>query len=319
MNAPAPIAIGVVGCGWIMRNIYAPILLSQPELIRLTAVCDIAPSSARAVADRFGGAAVFDDIPTMLQKAKLDAVLILTGENATGSVAREVLKRGIPVYVEKPPALDSTELEELIAAEKSSQTFVYTAFNRRHSPLFSALDLSNEKIHRISGALKRRGRPVATFPLTSIHLIDSAQYYGASNFSNWNITFAREARHSVWTIEGRLENGAECVLQLIPDDCAFTEYLILEAETKTCELRFPNSEADVPEGEIIFRPKDGSSDTVMRGPQGLDSVEAMGFQSCLLDFIQHARIRKAADLHRLSSCRSTIRIMKDMEARIHSS
>lgn len=318
MSDSAPLIIAVVGCGWIMRSIYAPVLLSLGHNVRVCAVCDLDADSVRAMAGRFANSAAFTEVAAMLKGAKPDAVLVLTSERATAGVAREVLKAGLPVYIEKPPAASSTELEELIAAEAHGETFAYTAFNRRHVPLFHSLVFSGRRVQRISGVLKRMKRAVASFPATAIHLIDSAQYYSQAHFRSWEVSFAREAECSVWTVKGELENGAACDLELIPDGGTFAEALVLETGTETWELRLPNSHAEVPEGERILRRQDGSPAEVTRGPKDCDSLEAMGFRSCLLDFIGHAQARKAPLLHRLTSCRATIRIVEEMELRIPS-
>jgi virulence factor len=318
MTAVTPLTIAVVGCGWIARSIYAPILLSLGDSVRVLAICDLDASAALAMAARFKGSTSFSSVAAMLEKTTLDAVLVLTSEGATAAVVVEILKAGIPVFVEKPPAMNSAELEELIKAEGLNQAFAYTAFNRRHVPLFYTLAPSGAGFRRISGVMKRVGRTLASFPTTAIHLIDSAQYYGQSLFRNWEITFSREDNCSVWTIEGVLENGAACQLRFVPDGDVFAESLFLEAKSGAWELRFPNSDAGVPEGERIFRRGDGSPEEVTRGQAGLDSFEAMGFRSCLLDFIQHARTRKAPLLNRAASSRSSIRIMQEMEARIPS-
>ena len=121
-----PIQVGVVGCGWIMRSMYVPTLLSLPDAIRVTAVCDLNEEAARASAEKFESATVFTDVAALLQEAKLDAVMVLTSEKVNAAMAQRGLKAGLPVYLEKPPAVSSPQLEELIAAETRSKTFVYT-------------------------------------------------------------------------------------------------------------------------------------------------------------------------------------------------
>jgi len=314
MTNHKPIHVGVVGCGWIMRSIYTPTLLAMPDLVSVAAVCDINEEAAHASAAQFPGAVVFNDIRAMLQETKLDAVMVLTSEKVNAIMARLVLKANLHVYLEKPPAISSEELEDLIDIEAQGKSFVYTAFNRRHTPLFTGLDYSEGKIVRVSGALKRLKRAVATFPHTSIHLIDSAQHFARSPLASWNITFERKPEHSLWTIHGKLGNGAEVALEFIPDGAEFAEYLVVETDGGTWDLQFPNTVAKVPEGEMIVTLKDGSPATTTRGRKPLPSIEAMGFRLCLLEFIEEVTKAKASSPHRLPSCRSTIRVIEEMEA-----
>jgi len=309
-----PIHVGVVGCGWIMRSIYTPTLLSMPDLVNVSAVCDLNEEAAHASAAQFPNAAVFNDVRAMLQETKLDAVMVLTSEKVNAIMARLVLKANLHVYLEKPPAISSEELEDLIAIEAQSKSFVYAAFNRRHTPLFTGLDFAEGKITRVSGALKRLKRAVATFPHTSIHLIDSAQHFAGSFLESWNINFERKPGNAVWTIDGKLENGAAVALEFVPDGAEFAEYLVIETDGGKWELQFPNTVAEVPEGELIVTPTDGSPSTITRGRKTLPSIEAMGFRLCLLAFIEEVNKPKASSPHRLPSCRATIRVIEEMEA-----
>ena len=313
-----PPRIGVIGCGWIMRSAYVPTLLSLRDEIHLASACDLNETAARNAVEPFPGATVFTDVDAMLQAGNLDAVMVLTSEKVNAAMAQKILKAGLPVYLEKPPAVSSIQLDELIAAEVKSASFVYTAFNRRHTPLFAKLDFGGEKIRRISGALRRMNRVVVTFPHTSIHLIDSAQFFGRGLFQNWKIDFDQKADHSIWVVSGRTENGAEFSLELIPDGNVFAEYLILETESKQWELQFPNTEAKVPEGEIIVSGKNGSNPASSRGQKDLASFASMGFQGCLLDFVGRVESEMPSPIHRLSSCRATIGVIEEMEACVKS-
>ena len=297
-----------------MRSIYAPVLLSMPNLVRASAVCDLNESAAAAVAGQFTNTSVFTDAEAMLRKAGLDVVLVLTSVKVNARMARMVLRANLPVYLEKPPAVNSVELEELIAAEAQSPAKIYTAFNRRHTPLFANLDFSPKKLRRVYGALKRLNRPVATFPHTSVHLIDSAQHFADSLFKIWQVDFERKAENSVWTVHGRLENGAGCVLEFVPDGKEFAEFLVLETDGAAWELRFPSTDGVVKEGELVLRPGDGSPSTVTRGEKAMPFFEAMGFRACLQDFLRQLETGNISG-HRLASCRSTIRIMEEMEIR----
>lgn len=313
MNNDNLLHLGVIGCGWIMRSVYVPALQSLSERVHVAAVCDLNAALAAETAGQFAAAAVYTDAKVMLREASLDAVLILTSEKVNARMARMVLQANLPVYLEKPPAVNSVELEELIAAETQSPIKIYTAFNRRHTPLFADLDFSTEKLRRVSGALKRHDRPVATFPPTSIHLIDSAQYFAGALVQNWTVNFERKAENSVWTLHAQLENEAECRLEFVPDGKEFAEFLILETDAATLELNFPNTNALVHEGEIIVRPRDGSPATLTRGEKTMPLFEAMGFRACLQDFFRQLEDGKNS-IHRLSSCLSTIAIMEEMEA-----
>jgi virulence factor len=296
-----------------MRSTYAPTLLSLANDFQVAAVCDLNQTAAREIANSFAGAEVFTEAHAMLATARLDAVLVLTSEKVNAGMARIVLEYGLPVYLEKPPAINSAHLDALMAAEARSRSFIYTAFNRRHTPLFAKLDFGGEKIVKVTGALRREGRVVETFPYTAIHVVDSSQFFAGSPFAEWKIDFKRLASHSVWKVTGKFENGADVALEFVPDGADFAEYLVLESENRRWELQFPNGVAAVPEGEIIAGGRDGSSPQRTKGTP-LPVFEAMGFRPCLIDFATRVREKKASPAHQLNSCRATIRILEEMMA-----
>lgn len=306
MKKTEPIRVGIVGCGGIMRSTYTDTFLSLTDVIHVAALCDLSAEALRDRAKHFPEAATFSDIDAMLRESKLDAVIVLTSEKANARMATIVLQAELPVYLEKPPATSSTELEALITAETQSKSFIYTAFNRRHTPLLAGLHFG--KIVRVSGALRRENRIVKTFPHTAIHLIDSAQHFGGGSFEGWKIRFETAPEFSRWSIDGRLTNGAEVTLELVPNGGDFTEFLIIESDAGKWELHFPNTSAEIPEGEVI-----GPAETI-RGEKAMPSVEAMGFRPSLLAFVKELKDTDFDSPHRLPKSRATIRLIEEMEA-----
>lgn len=305
-----PVRVGVIGCGHIMRSIYAPTLQSVAEIC-VVGACDLNLVAATETAAQFMGAKPYADARVMLIENRLDAALILTSEKVNAAVARLVLKANLPVYLEKPPAVHSAELEELIDAECSRPNKIYTAFNRRHTPLVSQLPVPGAKLRRVSGALRRRDRDVGTFPYTAIHLIDSAQYFAGSLLQDWKVAFARGSSGASWVIDGRLENGAICHLQFVPDGGDFVEFLRLETDEGEWEMQFPNPAAAVPEGEVILCSREGQSVSIKRGEKAMPAYEAMGFRGSLVAFLRHLK-GESNMRHRLASCRSTVALMEEM-------
>ena len=305
-----PIRIGVIGCGGIMRSTYVPTLQSLAEAC-VVGCCDLNFGAAGEMAGHFPNAIPYADARAMLKEARLDAVLVLTSEKVNAAMARLVLEANLPVYLEKPPAVNSAELAELMAAESSSAIKVYAALNRRHTPLVSRLPVPDAKLRRVSGALRRRGRMVGTFPYTAIHLIDSAQYFAGSLFLDWKVTFAHGSSSASWVIDGRLENGASCHLQFVPDGDDFVEFLRLETDETEWAMQFPNPEAAVPEGEIHLRSRDGQSVSIKRGDKALPAFEAMGFRGSLEAFLRHLK-GESNTRHRLASCRTDVALVEEM-------
>lgn len=124
----------IVGAGGLSsRRIYPYIGAAGAEL---AGVCDLDAEKAQCNARRFGGRP-YCDMESMLEKEKPDGVIICIGPEQHAQLAPAVMKRGIPVYTEKPPAL--TAADALAVARVSGQTGVLctTAFKKRYNTAYS--------------------------------------------------------------------------------------------------------------------------------------------------------------------------------------
>ncbi len=122
--------ICIVGAGGLStKRIYPYIGAGGAELV---GVCDLDADKAERNARRFGGTP-YTDMDAMLDAQRPDGVIICIGPAAHAELAPAVLRRGIPVYTEKPPAADAAGA--LAVARVSAETGVLctTAFKKRYS------------------------------------------------------------------------------------------------------------------------------------------------------------------------------------------
>ena len=94
-------------------------LLSTPGMV-LSAVCDTNPQRLEAALKLAPDAKTFGDAQTMLDSGDIDLVVVSTPPNTHFHWAKEALKRGIHVVLEKPMALTTNECDELMAIAKAS-------------------------------------------------------------------------------------------------------------------------------------------------------------------------------------------------------
>ncbi len=115
--------VGFIGCGdHAFRNLY-PVLPYLP--VELVAVCDLRADRAESFRRGFGAERAYTDHAKMLESERLDAVLIVTGYDASGrtqhaSLAADCLRRGVSAWVEKPPVNDLEDVALLRAALDAS-------------------------------------------------------------------------------------------------------------------------------------------------------------------------------------------------------
>lgn len=129
-----PLRVGFIGCGRHATKILYPSL--HLARIELAAVCDIDEVKARRNARWFGAQAVYTDHKRMLEEESLEAVLICTGASTHTPLSLDCIERGLPVFVEKPPALNLAELERLRERSEELEVPVMVGTMKRHSLIY---------------------------------------------------------------------------------------------------------------------------------------------------------------------------------------
>jgi len=126
--------IGFIGCGRHATKVLYPSLhLARLELV---SVCDIDEDKAQRNARWFGAKSVYTDHQKMLEKESLDAVIVCTGPMTHTPLALDCIERGLPVFVEKPPALNLAEAEGLRERSESLGVPVMVGTMKRHSIIY---------------------------------------------------------------------------------------------------------------------------------------------------------------------------------------
>jgi len=322
-NHHSPLRLGLIGCGNIWRVVYRPVMERLADRAIITAFCDLSPRAADEAAVALPGAHRYADMESLLHKEPLDAVMVLTSEQANAPTALAALRAGYAVYMEKPPGASVAQWRELTAAanaEASTGTGrIYTAFNRRHTPLFRNWSLpEGSRLRRVKGVMRRQRREVSTYPYTAFHLIDAAQYFAGRLLTNAHPIFGEGEHGLYWQIRGEYEGGAACELDLVPNAGDYVERLVFETDDQVWELHFPNREGvECPGGLLAMRAVSRSSKkdagVEVHGDPEEDPLEAMGNAPCVRDFLDQVEDgRWENSPHRLDRCGSTVALVDEM-------
>ena len=103
--------LGVVGL-----NHWGPNLVRNfDQLANVTWLCDLDPTKLDSQAGRYSGAKATASFGEIIADDSLDAVVIATPVPTHHSLAKQALEAGKHVFVEKPPAMLSSEMDELVA------------------------------------------------------------------------------------------------------------------------------------------------------------------------------------------------------------
>ena len=90
--------------------------------------------SGNSVAKKYNFSSSTTDYKEIFKDSEVDLVMITTRHNKHASMVIEALEANKNVFVEKPLALNESELNEIIATYNKSSTTLTVGFNRRFSP-----------------------------------------------------------------------------------------------------------------------------------------------------------------------------------------
>ncbi len=114
--------VAIVGVG---SHAYRNILPTMTFLpISLRAICDINLERAQVTASQYGVEAVYASSREMYQNEELDAVFLCVSPQLHPELTCEAFDAGLHVWLEKPPAMRASEVEEMIRHRKDKVAVV---------------------------------------------------------------------------------------------------------------------------------------------------------------------------------------------------
>lgn len=152
--------VAVIGVGSMGRN-HARVFATMPN-VNLVAVADVDPTALYKVARTYR-ARPYTDYRAMLDQEAMDLVSLVVPTALHHPMAKEVIERGIHVFIEKPFTLCVAEGKELIAAASEKGIKLAVGHIERFNPAVAEM-----KRHLEHGQLGRvyqiHARRVGPFP-----------------------------------------------------------------------------------------------------------------------------------------------------------
>ncbi|HMH44585.1 MAG TPA: Gfo/Idh/MocA family oxidoreductase, partial [Pyrinomonadaceae bacterium] len=128
--------IGVIGCGYWGPNLLRN--FADNESAQLRWICDVDEERLASMSRRYPMAQTATDYRALVNDPAVDAVAVVTPVATHFTIAKELLRAGKHVLLEKPLAATAREAEELIdLAETNNRilmvdhTFIYTGAVRK--------------------------------------------------------------------------------------------------------------------------------------------------------------------------------------------
>jgi myo-inositol 2-dehydrogenase/D-chiro-inositol 1-dehydrogenase len=149
-------AVAIIGAGNVARR-HASVLSGFPD-VRVIGVTDVVPDAAGSLAAEYGALA-YPDVAALLD-AQPDAVYVCVPPFAHGPAEEAVLAAGLPMFVEKPLAVDLATAERIAPLAERVVTAVglhwrYLAVVERARDL-----LAGREVRLVSGAWLDKVPPV---------------------------------------------------------------------------------------------------------------------------------------------------------------
>lgn len=136
-HATQPVNIAMIGFGAIGRE-HGDAIAAVPGL-EFTAVCDRNPQRLEAACAQYPALRGYSDMEQVLADDAIDLVIVSTPPNTHAAVARDLLRAGKHVVVEKPFCLTTAEADELIATAQAQRRTLTVYQNRRWDADFLAI------------------------------------------------------------------------------------------------------------------------------------------------------------------------------------
>ena len=125
------IKIGWIGCGTHATQMLLPQLVRHN--VEIAALCDVDPGRLADASRQFGVTRLTNDAAELIATPGLDAVGMAVGPDQHLAFGLAALGRGLPVFMEKPPAGTAAGARELLKASEVAGKPLLLGFMKRYS------------------------------------------------------------------------------------------------------------------------------------------------------------------------------------------
>lgn len=132
-----PLRVGLVGTGYWGATLLRT-LSSLPEA-RLTALCDADARRLDEISRQHPGVRLVGDLAHLVALADVDAVIVATPPSLHYQMAREALRAGKHVWVEKPLALTAVEARELAELARRARLTLFVDHTFLYDPMITEM------------------------------------------------------------------------------------------------------------------------------------------------------------------------------------
>ena len=197
-DAKGSLHTGVVGYGgaFNMGRLHLT-SMAKNKWMEVAAVCELDPARRAVATEDFPGIKTYGSVGNMLRGADLDLVTIITPHNTHAKLAVQCLNAGINVVCEKPLAITSAEVKQMLSAAKKKKVMISPFHNRRWDGDFVVLrDLIRKekiigRVFRIEAGFYGYGEQ-GTWWRSNKKISGGAIYDWGAHFTDWILNIVPE-------------------------------------------------------------------------------------------------------------------------------
>jgi predicted dehydrogenase len=281
--------------------VYIPALAryqrEYPGAVTAAACCDTDMEKAEEFLRLGNFKRAYASYAEMLEAENPGAVILTTPYTVTAKIAADILRKGFPLLLEKPPG-DSCEACRLIAhAAEESGVPHQVAFNRRHIPLIRTLkqDIAGRgaAVQHIDFQMYRVTRREDHFYSTAIHGIDLVCHLMQSPCRGAHFTYGGLERFGAGvynsSVQAEFESGSTAQMSFCPVSGFVKEGLTVTTDYGVYTVDIPIW-SDQGAGEISLYRENKKAPLNQSGAfDGTALFESNGFYEQLRSFFSRIR------------------------------
>jgi virulence factor len=205
--------VGVVGLGYIAREVHLPTLRDRAD-VQVVGLVDPEPAALSRVAASGVGPG-YASVEALLEHGRPDCALVLAPKQRHHAVVCALLDAGVDVFCEKPLTTRLVEAEALVDLARARGRVLMVGFNRRYAPVYvRAREAFADRAPE--ACLATKNRPGTEYRATfenAIHMVDLLRWFCGEaaevhGFGQWTDPYHETAAAATL----RFESGAVACL-----------------------------------------------------------------------------------------------------------
>lgn len=211
--------IAIIGCGGISAFAHVPELINESD-VEITALCDGKRSRAMKLKEKYKlEAKIYQKVDMMFdENPDISAVIIATYPISTAAIAKEIIKRGVHVLIQKPLMYHDGMKKELVQGKTKQQIMAL--------PYVESLDI----FRRIKESIAEEKLGQIQFVRIRTSIVGPEDYY-----DDVKKFYEETTRKSVYSKDVYADNRG-CLSDMGVYSLSLYHYLFGEAKLESCAL-----------------------------------------------------------------------------------